>query len=317
MQAAVVTTFDAPPACHEIPAPTPSGPHEVVVDVVAAGLHPRVRSQARGSHYTSTADAVPFVPGIDGVCRTADGALRYFLLHDTAAGSMAEQTLVDLRRSVALPSGTDPVQVAAAVNPAMSSWIALRRRFELPTGARVLVLGATGNAGRMAVQIAKRLGAAHVVAAGRRMDRLAGLSGLGADETVQLDAAGGWGPRLGEVAGDVDVVLDYVWGQPAADALTAVVSARADRARPLCWIEVGSVAGPTAPVPSAALRAARLTIIGSGQGSVPTADILDELPELLEEVGRGVLRVDARAVALSEVTGAWRSDGEQRLVITP
>jgi NADPH:quinone reductase-like Zn-dependent oxidoreductase len=95
----------------------------VLVEVVAAGLYPRVRSQADGSHYTST-DELPLVPGIDGVGRAPDGTLRYFVLPDTTVGSMAERTVVDLRRSIVLPDGSDPIALAAVMNPAMASWIA-------------------------------------------------------------------------------------------------------------------------------------------------------------------------------------------------
>ena len=158
MFAAVVTRFGAAPEYTRFAEPQPHGPHELVVDVLAAGLHPRVRSQADGSHYTSS-DALPLVPGIDGVGRTADGLLRYFVLPDTTLGSMAEHTVIDERRSVVLPDGTDPVAVAAGMNPAMSSWVALRRRVAFAPGQRVLVLGATGNAGRLAVQV-RAVGAA-------------------------------------------------------------------------------------------------------------------------------------------------------------
>ncbi len=318
MRAAVVTSFGTSPTCQDFPTPTPQAPDEVLVDVLAAGLHPRVRSQADGSHYTSSGE-LPLVPGIDGVGRAPDGTLRYFILPDTTMGAMAEQTVVDLRRSVVLPEDSDPVLIAAAMNPAMSSWIALRRRVTFPPGQRVLVLAATGNAGRMAVQVAKRLGASHVIGAGRQPGRLAALTALGADATVDLDE----GPaevaqRLGQAARDVDVVLDYLWGHPTGDAMLAVVMNRTDRGQPLTWIEVGSVAGPTAAVPSAALRAARLQIVGSGQGSVPTRDILAELPGLATEITNGTFQVDACAVPLTDIETAWKdTDSNQRLVITP
>ncbi|WP_328321589.1 zinc-binding alcohol dehydrogenase family protein [Kribbella sp. NBC_00382] len=310
MRAAVVTSFGTPPSCQDFPVPVPGAPSQELVEVVAAGLHPRVRSQAAGSHYTSS-DELPLVPGIDGVGRFADGTLRYFVLPDTTMGAMAERTLVDVRRSVVLPEGTDPVVIAAAMNPAMSSWVALRRRISFEAGQSVLVLGATGNAGRLAVEVAKHLGAGRVIAAGRRADRLAALSS--ADVTVSLGDE-----RLGEVAAEVDVVIDYLWGEPTAEAMRAVVTGRSDRDRPLSWIEVGSVAGPTAAIPSAALRAARLQIVGSGQGSVPTRDILAELPALAEVITAGGLQIDARAVPLAEVEAAWKeTDASQRLVITP
>jgi NADPH:quinone reductase-like Zn-dependent oxidoreductase len=319
MKAAVVSAFDAPPRYADFPVPAVTGPDQMVVDVIAAGLHPRVRSQASGSHYTSTGE-LPLVPGIDGVGRGADGQLRYFVLPDVRAGAMAEQTVIDARRSVALPEGTDPVQVAAAMNPAMSSWVALRQRVPFQSGQSVLVLGATGNAGRMAVQIARLLGAGQVIAAGRSATKLAALPALGADGTVALDGdPGEVAARLGQAAATVDVVLDYLWGAPTAAAMAAIVTGRADDSQPLTWIEIGSVAGPTAAIPSAALRAARLQLVGSGQGSVSPREIVAELPALAREITRGVVDVDARPVPLADVEQAWADAPRttQRLVITP
>src|SRR5262249_49502593 len=209
MKAAVVSSFNIAPRYEEFPDRAPAGDQELVVDVIAAGLHPRVWSQADGSHYTSTGE-LPLVPGIDGVGRGADGFLRYFVLPDTRMGSMAERTVIDTRRSIVLPEDSDPIAVAAAMNPAMSSWIALRQRVRFRSGRTALVLGATGNAGRMAVQIAKLFGANQVIAVGRDADRLGGLPALGATDTVQLagdvDATA---HQLGQAAADVDVVIDY------------------------------------------------------------------------------------------------------------
>jgi NADPH:quinone reductase-like Zn-dependent oxidoreductase len=322
MKAAVVSSFDSAPRYQEFPAPVPAGADEMLVDVLAAGLHPRVRSQANGSHYTST-DELPLVPGIDGVGRGPDGRLRYFVLPDTAMGAMAEQTVIDTRRSVVLPEGADPVAVAAAMNPAMSSWVALRRRVPFQAGQDVLVLGATGNAGQMAVQIAKLFGAGQVIAAGRDPQRLASLPALGATATVPLDAgdagdAGDSADRLGPAAAEVDVVLDYLWGEPAAAAMIAILTNRADRGRPLTWIEIGSVAGATAAIPSAALRQARLQIVGSGQGSVGTGEYLAELHSLTEAIAAGTINVDARAIPLADVEEAWaETDVKHRIVLTP
>ncbi len=310
MKAAVVTTFDAPPRYLDFPDPVARGEGEAVVDVLAAGLHPRVRSQADGSHYTSTG-ALPLVPGVDAVVRDPDGRIRYAVLDDTALGTMAERTVIELDRSVVLPDRTDPVLVAAAMNPAMSSWVALRRRIDFGGRQRVLVLGATGNAGRMAIQVAKRFGASQVIAAGRKQDRLAGLGALGADQTCTFD-------RLAAAA-EVDVVLDYVWGPPAARAMVDLLTARSDRSRPLTWIEIGSVAGSEAPVPSAALRSARLQIVGSGIGSVPGRDFVTELPKLAEAVADGAFDVRARAVPLAEVEQAWADAASttDRIVLVP
>ncbi len=319
MKAAVVSSFDTAPRYEEFPAPTAAGDDDMVISVIAAGLHPRVRSQAGGSHYTSTGE-LPLVPGIDGVGRGPDGLLRYFILPDTTMGAMAEQTVIDTRRSIALPEDSDPIAVAAAMNPAMSSWVALSQRMQFRAGQNVLVLGATGNAGQMAVQIAKLFGADQIIAAGRSADRLAVLGPLGATATVLLDEdAGAVAHRLGQAAADVDVVIDYLWGQPTAAAMTTLVTGRADRSQPLTWIEIGSVAAPAAPIPSAALRAARLQIVGSGQGSVGAREILAELPALAREITNGKLDIDARPVPLSDVERAWADAAHttQRIVLTP
>jgi len=318
MKAAVVSSFDAPPRYQDFPDPVPAGDDDLVVDVLAAGLHPRVRSQADGSHYTST-DELPIVPGIDGVGRGADGLLRYFILPDTTLGAMAEQTVIDPRRSIVLPAGSDPVAVAAAMNPAMSSWVALRRRVQFHAGQDVLVLGATGSAGQMAIQIAKLSGAGAIIAAGRNAERLARLPAAGATGTVSLDGDPEVVARqLGQTASEVDVVIDYLWGEPTTVAMIAIITARADRAKPLTWIEIGSIAGSTAQVPSAALRAARLTIVGSGQGSVSTHEYLAELPALAEAIAAGTLNADARVMPLADVETAWAATGTTyRIVLVP
>jgi NADPH:quinone reductase-like Zn-dependent oxidoreductase len=233
---------------------------------------------------------------------------------------MAEQTVIDTRRSIVLPEDADPIAVAAAMNPAMSSWVALRQRVPFQAGQNVLVLGATGSAGQMAVQIAKRLGANQVIGAGRNPSRLAGLPALGATATVALDGdAYRVTRRLGQAAADVDVVIDYLWGEPAAAAMVALVTGRADRGQPLAWIQVGSVAGSTASIPSAPLRAACLQIIGSGQGSVSTREILAELPALAQEITAGRFEIDARPTSLIDVEQAWADAAgpAQRIVITP
>ncbi|MFI9589073.1 zinc-binding alcohol dehydrogenase family protein [Nonomuraea sp. NPDC052265] len=308
MHAAVIQAPDTPPVYREHPDPAERHDDEMLVQVLAAGLHHLTRSKANGSHYSADG-GYPLVPGADGVVRDKEGNLRYVVLDGTPNGTFADRTLIDPRRSVILPDGIDPVRIAAAMNPAMSSWVALRRRVDFRAGQRVLVLGATGNAGRMAVQIAKLFGAAHVIGAGRDTTRLKALTALGADETITFDEIGR--------AADVDVVLDYVWGEPAAGAMIPMLTARADRAVPLTWIQIGSLAGQTAPIPSAALRAARLRIVGSGIGSVPARDFLAELPELASAVAAGAIDVQARAVPLAEVARVWDAETGDRVVLVP
>jgi NADPH:quinone reductase-like Zn-dependent oxidoreductase len=318
MHAAVVRSFDAPPRYETFQTPEPSGEHEIAVDVLAAGLHPRVRSGASGSHYTSTG-TLPLIPGVDGVGRSDDGQLLYFVASDGAFGTMAERTVIDRRRAVLLPDDADVSAIAAAMNPGMSSWMALRKRISFEAGQKVLVLGATGNAGQMAVQIAKFLGASYVAAAGRDVERLAKLTSLGADETVSLSGEPEEISRaLGAAGADVDVVIDYLWGSVTEQAIPALVKSRAERSKPLWWIQIGSMAGTTIALPSAALRAANLQLLGSGQGSLTAAGIVAELPELADQITAGTFVVDPVSRPLSDVEPTWNAPAApgQRIVFT-
>ena len=260
------------------------------------------------------------VPGIDAVGRRDDGTLIYFAADDEVTGTMAERAVVDLRRSVELPADIDVAQIAAAMNPAMSSWVALRRRVPIAPGQSVLILGATGNAGTMAVQVARRLGAGRIVAAGRNPDRLAALPALGADAIVRLgDDPDATAAALADVAAEVDIVIDYLWGEPAQQAMVALLRGRADRSRALDWVQIGAIAGPTIELPSVALRSANLRLQGSGQGSVSPQGYLAELPSLVAEIGSGTISVRPQTRPLADVERAWlepEAPGE-RVVLVP
>ena len=228
----------------------------MLVDVLAAGLHPRVRSQADGSHYTSTGE-LPLVPGIDGVGRGPDGLLRYFILPDTTMGAMAEQTVIDTRRSVVLPDVSDPVAVAAAMNPAMSSWVALRQRVSsgpdrMSSSSGHRQRGPDGRPGRETVRREP------IIAAGRGADRLAGLppsappAPCSWTATPLMSPAGSAGPpptltSSSTTCGASPPQRSCSLSSPAAPTV----------AKPLTWIEIGSVAGPDRcdPLGRAARRA--------------------------------------------------------------
>jgi NADPH:quinone reductase-like Zn-dependent oxidoreductase len=230
----------------------------------------------------------------------------YFVADDELAGPMSTRTVIDTRRSVVLPESAEVVKIAAAMNPAMSAWVALRRRVPIEAGQSVLVLGATGNAGQMAIQVARRLGAGRVVGAGRDQARLATLPGIGADATVALTGdAAATAAALAGAASEVDLVIDYLWGKPATDTIMALLRARADRSRALNWIQIGSVAGPDIRLPSAALRSANFRLQGTGQGAVPASGYLAELPSLIDEIDNGHIAVTARPAPLSDVETVW------------
>jgi len=311
MKAALVTSFNQAPRYQDLADPVPDAPGEMLLDVLAAGLHHVSRGRASGAHY-SGADGLPLVPGIDGVGRGPDGKLRYFVQGPGQAGSMASKTVIDISHSIELPDDADPVAIAASMNPAMAAWLALRCRVPFRAGQNVLVLGATGASGSMAVQIARHLGAGKIIAAGRDEQKLAALPALGATATVQLDDS-----RIGALASDADVVLDFVWGEWVAPIGKALLEQRAQRSRPLAWIHVGSMGGEAASIPGAFLRSTALQIVGSGLGSVPFNSILTELPALAAEIARGTFRIDAKPVPLSEVEQVWGETSGARIVFTP
>jgi NADPH:quinone reductase-like Zn-dependent oxidoreductase len=319
MQAALVTSFDRPPQYTVVDDPVATAPDEILVDVRAAGLHPRVRSGASGSHYASST-ALPLIPGVDGTGVLADGRRVYFAALDSAHGTMADRTVIRSRAYIPLPDTADEVTVAAAVNPAMSSWVPLRRRAPLQPGQRVLVLGATGSAGQMAVQIAKRLGAGWVAAAGRDPERLAALPAFGADAVISLTGSDAEvAAEMQKNVADIDMVIDYLWGAPAQRILPAMLAARSEPDQPLTWLHIGAMGGPESSVPSVALRSHNLTILGSGQGSVSTAEFVKEIAALIDEIAAGALTIDALPVPLSDVEATWNSpvSRTRRVVFQP
>lgn len=319
LKAALVTSYDAPPQYSDVADPPAVQSGQMLVDVLAAGLHHVTRGRASGQHYSSS-DTLPVIAGVDGVGRGTDGRLRYFVQEPGAAGSMAQRTVIALDHSIELPHDVDPVLLAGAMNPAMASWLALRcrvpgfcRRLPFQRRKRVLVLGATGSSGRLAVQIARHLGACEVIAAGRDAGRLAQLPALGATDTVTLGD-----PRLGALASEVDVVLDFVWGQSAVIVMEAVLSHRQRRDQALYWVHLGSMAGESAPLLGAFLRSAKLQVLGCGHGALSGRQMLAELPALAEALARGTFQIPVRTLPLSEVTRGWQApDNGARLVFTP
>jgi len=237
---------------------------------------------------------------------------------------MAERTIVSPSHSFPIPDNIEDDITAAIVNPGLSAWGALAWRAQLTAGETVLILGATGVTGKLAVQTAKLLGAGRVVAAGRNEKVLGTLHDLGADSTIRLDKAG---PDLTEAfareAGDAgfDVIIDYLWGPPTEALLAAI--ARRDLNPALSrvrLIEVGESAGPTISLAAAALRSSKLEILGAGSGNASASPEiwLEAIRQLLSNVASGKLRIDTERVPLSEVEDAWQRDQHGwRTVIIP
>ncbi len=313
MHAAVVRSFDQGPRYESFELPT--GEPGVVVDVLAAALSPRVRSSASGAHYTSSG-RLPLVPGIDGVGRRRDGQRIYFLAADEQFGTMAGQTLADPRLAIALPDTVSSSAIAAGMLPAISSWVALTKRAPIQPGQSVLVIGATGTSGQLAIQVARHLGAGHVIAVGRNGDALAKA---GADQTVRLTGAAGDADAVAAVASEVDIALDYLWGTVTSAVLPALCRRRQDESRAVRWVLIGSVAGDEIALSSVMLRKRNLQILGSGQGASSTAEMFGVAPDIVAAFAAGKLDVAARDVPLADVAAWWprRAEAGERIVFVP
>jgi NADPH:quinone reductase-like Zn-dependent oxidoreductase len=316
MKAAVVRDFEQGPRYDSFELPSNEG--DLVLEVLAAALSPRVRSGASGTHYTSKG-ALPLVPGIDGVGRLPDGQRVYFLAANDLVGTMAEQALAEPRLTVPLPENVGSSAIAAGMLPAISSWVGLTKRAPLQPGQSVLVLGATGTAGQLAVQIAKHLGAAKVIAVGRSAEALESTRALGADELVRLTGTEADGDAVAQVASEVDIVLDYLWGGVTAALMPALCRLRQAESRALHWVLIGSVAGDEIALSSVLLRKRNLHILGSGQGAVSTADMFSVSADIVAAFAAGDLEVRVRDVPLADVARWWSAPSQsgERLVFLP
>ncbi len=304
-----------------------SDPHandgEVLVRVLAAALKPIDRQLASGTHYASQQN-LPFVCGSDCVGRLDDGRRVFTAGFRPPYGGMAESTVVASVRCVPLPDDIDDVTAAAVFNPGLSAFGALKWRAQIAPGESVLILGATGVTGKLAVQTAKLLGAGRVVAAGRNKDVLKTLPELGADSIIHLDVprtelSGAFAREAG--SNGFNVVIDYLWGSPT-EALLDVLggkdfSAASSRVR---LVEVGESAGGAISLPAAVLRSSRLEILGAGSGSAPTSREVwgEAIQWLLGNVARGALKIETEQVPLADVESAWgRKWHGRRAVILP
>lgn len=315
MYAAVVNTLGQPPRYQEFADPVPAE-NEVPIRVRAAGLHPIVRALAAGTHYSATPE-LPMVVGLDGVGTRPDGARVYFGSARRPWGTMAELCAAPASMCLPLPDGIDDVQAAAIANPGMSAWLSLSERAALAPGETVLILGATGVAGQLALQAARMLGAKRVIGVGRNVDAMAqanvdAVIALGQPEDAIRDAF------AAEAAKGINVVIDYLWGRPTELLLEALAKGfKPQAARSTRLVEVGESAGKAITLPGATLRSIDLKLMGSGFGSVSIERILSAVPRLFEMAAEGKLRVEVDPVPLKDVETAWaRTEKGRRVVFT-
>lgn len=315
MLAAVVRTLGQPPHFEDFPEPTVES-NEVLIQVCAAGLHPIVRALAAGSHYSAKAQ-LPMVAGLDAVGTRPDGQRVYFGSPRRPWGTMAERCAAPAAMCLPLPDRLDDVQAAAIANPGMSAWLSLAERAELQKGETVLIMGATGVAGQLALQLARTFGAKRIIAAGRNVDALSkadvdAVVALGEPDDAIREAL------TAQAALGIDVVIDYLWGRPTElliEALTAKF--KPGSSGTIRLVEVGEMAGRTISLPGAALRSLDLRLLGSGFGSARIDRIFAAIPKLFEAAAAGALRVDVDPVPLADVETAWaRVQKGRRTVFT-
>ncbi|RXH57117.1 quinone oxidoreductase family protein [Granulicella sibirica] len=322
MKAAIVTAAGKTPIYADFDNPIAKDGEEII-SVRAAALSNLTRSRASGAHYSSTG-VFPAIAGTDGVGLTQDGRRVYFAMPEAPFGSLAEFCPINARRCVDIPDSLDDITAAAIANPGMSAWAGLVERGRLAAGETVLVNGATGTAGRVAVQLAKYLGAAKVIATGRNETELEELKQLGADEVIKfaLDAEHPSGAREYEEAlkqtfsKGIDVVLDYLWGESAKTAILALAKTVEDN--PVRFVHVGGASGePNIELPGAVLRSAALELIGSGVGSVSRKGLVQSIKNIFEAVEPAGLKIATQAVPLSQVESVWdKATGKPRIVFT-
>ncbi|OVZ87021.1 quinone oxidoreductase family protein [Yersinia alsatica] len=305
MKAAIVKTLGESPVFGQFSEPMPL-PGETVINVAVAGIKQLDRAIVKGTHYSSP-KTLPIIPGTDGIGALSDGSRVYFASFRQPFGAMAERAAASWY--VPVPSEVDDATAAALINPALAAWLPLAWRAKIQPGETVLILGATGTSGKLAIAAARHLGAGRVIAAGRRQ---AVLATLGADATVDLTLQGSeLTDAFTQAAGSTgyDVIVDYIWG-PATEALFAALTrydltAHANE-RGIRLVNVGSMASPTLQLPSAVLRSANLQILGSGTGNFPP---IPELKRIVSDIfglaAQQKLSIETQLHRLEEVSEVW------------
>ena len=318
MHAAVLHAIGAVPRYEEFPEPVVHDKAtEVLVHVHAASLKPVDKQMAGGSHFASRRE-LPCVCGSDGVGHLENGQRVFFGGPRTPHGAMAQRTVVPHAFTFPVPENVDDATAAALPNPGISALLSLTYRAKLVKGENVLILGATGVTGKLAVKIAKLLGAARVVAAGRNEETLNTLTDMGADATISLALPA---PELTNAflreAGQsgFQVVIDYVWGAPAEAFLAAITRKEFAAIRSETrFVQVGESAAPTITLPAAVLRSTAITILGTA-GIPPRNVLVEAFQQVMAYAAKGDLHIDTEKIALADIETAWQRDQPRRRLV--
>lgn len=311
MKAAVVFDLNEGPIWADFTEPQPAAGY-TLIDVRAAAISHVVKGRASGRHY-SFDGTLPFVVGIDGVGMTPDGQRVYFAFPSAPFGSMAQRAPVALQNCLPLPDALDDISAAAMANPGMSAWAALVKRAQFQAGETVLINGATGSAGQLAVQIARYLGAKKIIATGRNTQA---LTALAADECINLTADEQTlnAQFAAASAGQIDVVVDYLWGR-SAELLLPMLAKYTPGEKPVRYVQVGSLAGADIALNGAVLRAAPLQLMGSGIGSLTMPQLLAATGEMLQAAVPGHFTIATTPLPLRDVAAAWPRDNSQKRTV--
>jgi NADPH:quinone reductase-like Zn-dependent oxidoreductase len=307
MEAAVLKDYGSAPELGEFEEPSANG--QAVVDVAVAGVNPVDRTIASG-RFPGREPPLPSVPGLEGV-GTVEGRRVYFDSPLAPFGSMGERTLVEREELIEVPDGVpDGLAVSFGIS-GLAAWLALTWRAQLREGESVLVLGASGVLGQIAVQGARLLGAGKVVAAARdgsSLDRA--RHELGADAVVELGGEGDLTEHLKEAAGGgFDVVVDPLWGEPAVAALGALnLEGR--------LVQIGNSAGESVELPTRGFRNQLGQIIGHTNFKASRERKREAFAAMCEHALAGELKVAVEGVPLHEVGAAWnRKSSHSKLVL--
>jgi NADPH:quinone reductase-like Zn-dependent oxidoreductase len=322
MKAAVMHPDGGLPQYEEVAEPQVQNENEVLVNVKAVAVKHLDRGVASGKHYSSGQQpGIPRIPGVDGVCVLPDGSRVYGM---GVSGMMAEKATIHKDRIVRLPDGLDDATAAALPNAVIGAAMALKFKAKIQAGDVVLINGATGVTGRVAVQLAKYYGAKKVIGTGRNQRSLSELPALGADETIAITGDDAHFTAQLEVlhgATPIDIVIDYLWGRPA-ELIFSVLKGNGMFTNPVSYVSVGSMSGDHIQLSAAIMRSVDLQLTGSGMGSWPREQVARAFTEILPEAFRlaaeGKLKLETTAAKLSDIASVWQLDvpGGNRLVVT-
>ncbi len=304
MKAAVIYNASEAPKYEEFSDPVSADENEILVSMKAVAIPNFEKGLASGKHYASITNTAPRIPVTMGVGEMEDGT-RVFGIGK--GGVLAEKALFNKAQMVRVPDGLDSVTAAAIPNAVLGSALALLFRANLKAGEVVLINGATGFTGKLAVQLAKHYGAKKVIATGRNQEQLEELLMLGADELISLKSTSEeiiTKIKTLHESEPIGVVIDYTWGKPAELILTALQGK--GKFTPVTrFVTVGSTAGDSINLSSAILRSSGLSLMGSGVGSLP-AEALHQLfsavlPEVYALAASGKLKIDTVSSRLADV----------------